>query len=88
VSFRKEDIEAGRALYNYGSQTIKSSEDMHGTSIFAKDENGDVFHTYSTYGRGDEVLMGAFAWLDLTPKGRNEGEGVMTWLKLHDEYSD
>jgi predicted dithiol-disulfide oxidoreductase (DUF899 family) len=86
VSFRKEDIEAGRATYNYGSQTIKSSEDMHGTSIFARTAGGDIFHTYSTYGRGDEVLMGAFAWLDLTPKGRNESGGIMSWLKLHDEY--
>jgi predicted dithiol-disulfide oxidoreductase (DUF899 family) len=86
VSFRKEDIEAGRALYNYGSQTIKSSEDMHGTSIFAKDAAGDIHHTYSTYGRGDEVLMGAFAWLDLSPKGRNEAGGIMSWLRLHDEY--
>jgi predicted dithiol-disulfide oxidoreductase (DUF899 family) len=88
VSFKKDDIEAGRALYNYGSQTIKSSEDMHGTSIFAKNDTGDIFHTYSTYGRGDEVLMGAFAWLDLTPKGRNESDGIMSWLKLHDEYGD
>jgi predicted dithiol-disulfide oxidoreductase (DUF899 family) len=84
VSFRKEDIAAGRAIYNYGTP-IKSSEDMHGTSIFAKDAAGEVFHTYSTYHRGDEVLMGAFAWLDLTPKGRNEN-GTMSWLKLHDEY--
>jgi predicted dithiol-disulfide oxidoreductase (DUF899 family) len=88
VSFKKEDIEAGRALYNYGSQTIKNSEDMHGTSIFARNDTGDIFHTYSTYGRGDEVLMGAFAWLDLTPKGRNESDGIMSWLKLHDEYGD
>jgi predicted dithiol-disulfide oxidoreductase (DUF899 family) len=86
VSFKKEDIAAGRAVYNYGTQPIKSSEDMHGTSIFARDEKGGIFHTYSTYGRGDEVLMGAFAWLDLTPKGRNEGDGVMSWLRLHDEY--
>jgi predicted dithiol-disulfide oxidoreductase (DUF899 family) len=85
VSFRKEDLAAGRAIYNYGT-VIKNSEDMHGTSIFARDANGDVFHTYSTYHRGDEVLMGAFTWLDLTPKGRNEAEGVMSWLKLHDEY--
>jgi predicted dithiol-disulfide oxidoreductase (DUF899 family) len=88
VSFRKDDIAAGRALYNYGSQAIKSSEDMHGTSIFARGESGDIFHTYSTYARGDEVLMGAFAWLDLTPKGRNEADGIMSWLKLHDEYGD
>jgi predicted dithiol-disulfide oxidoreductase (DUF899 family) len=59
---------------------------MHGTSIFARDESGDIFHTYSTYGRGDEVLMGAFAWLDLTLKGRNEADGVMSWVTLHDEY--
>ena len=85
VSFKKEDIAAGRAVYNYGTP-IKSSEDMHGTSIFARNEKGEVFHTYSTYHRGDEVLIGAFAWLDLTPKGRNEAGGTMSWVKLHDEY--
>jgi predicted dithiol-disulfide oxidoreductase (DUF899 family) len=85
VSFRKADLAAGRAIYNYGT-VIKNSEDMHGTSIFARDESGDVFHTYSTYHRGDEVLMGAFAWLDLAPKGRNEADGVMSWVRLHDEY--
>jgi predicted dithiol-disulfide oxidoreductase (DUF899 family) len=85
VSFKKADIAAGRAIYNYGTP-IKSSEDMHGTSVFARDESGNVFHTYSTYHRGDEVLIGAFSWLDLAPKGRNEGDGVMSWVKLHDEY--
>jgi predicted dithiol-disulfide oxidoreductase (DUF899 family) len=85
VSFKKEDMASGRAIYNYGTP-IKSSEDMHGTSIFAKNDKGDVFHTYSTYHRGDEVLIGAFAWLDLTPKGRNETGGTMSWVKLHDEY--
>jgi predicted dithiol-disulfide oxidoreductase (DUF899 family) len=88
VSFRKEDITAGRAVYNFGSQTIKSSEDMHGTSIFAKNDSGEIFHTYSTYARGDEVLMGALAWLDLAPKGRNEAGGPMSWVKLHDEYGN
>ncbi len=85
VSFKKEDIAAGRAIYNYGTP-IKSSEDMHGTSIFARNERGDIFHTYSTYARGDEVLMGAFMWLDLAPKGRNEDGGVKSWVKLNDEY--
>jgi predicted dithiol-disulfide oxidoreductase (DUF899 family) len=85
VSFTKEDIAAGRAIYNYGTP-IKSSEDMHGTSIFARNEGGEVFHTYSTYHRGDEVLIGAFAWLDLAPKGRNETGGTMSWVKLHDQY--
>ena len=85
VSFKEEDIASGRAIYNYGTP-IKSSQDMHGTSIFARNEAGEVFHTYSTYHRGDEVLIGAFAWLDLAPKGRNEAGGTMSWVKLHDEY--
>lgn len=84
VSFRKEDLAAGRAIYNYGTP-VQTSEDLHGTSIFAKDGKGNIYHTYSTYHRGDEVLIGAFAWLDLTPKGRNEA-GTMSWVKLHDEY--
>ena len=46
--------------------------DAHGTSIFAKDDDGNVFHTYSTYARGDEPMIGAFTWLDLAPKGRTE----------------
>ncbi len=88
VSFKKDDIVAGRALYNFGSQPIEKSEDMHGTSIFAKDADGAVYHTYSTYARGDEVMLGAFAWLDLTPKGRNETGGTMSWVRRHDEYDD
>lgn len=86
VSFKKEDLAAGRAIYNYGTP-IKSSEDMFGTSIFARDGSGDIFHTYSTYHRGNELLMGAFMWLDLVPKGRNEADGVMSWVKLNDEYT-
>jgi predicted dithiol-disulfide oxidoreductase (DUF899 family) len=86
VSFTREDIAAGRAVYNYGTP-IKSSEDMFGTSIFARNARGDIFHTYSTYHRGAELLLGAFNWLDLTPKGRNEADGVMSWVKLHDEYA-
>jgi predicted dithiol-disulfide oxidoreductase (DUF899 family) len=85
VSFRKSDLAEGRAIYNYGTP-IKSSEDAHGTSIFAKDGTGAVFHTYSTFARGAEMLLGAFNWLDLTPKGRNEAGGTMSWVKLHDEY--
>ena len=84
VSFTPEDREAGRAIYNYGT-VIRNSSDMFGTSIFAKDESGDIFHTYSTYHRGNELQIGAFNWLDLTPKGRNE-TGTMSWVRLHDEY--
>ncbi|MYZ50462.1 DUF899 domain-containing protein [Propylenella binzhouense] len=85
VSFTPEDRAAGRAIYNYGT-VIRNSPDMFGTSIFVKDEKGDIFHTYSTYHRGTELLMGAFNWLDLTPKGRSETGGTMDWVRLHDEY--
>jgi predicted dithiol-disulfide oxidoreductase (DUF899 family) len=71
VSFRKEDIAAGRAIFNYGTR-IKSSEDMMGASIFARNAGGEIFHTYSAHARGIENLMGAFMWLDLTPKGRHQ----------------
>lgn len=85
VSFTKEDRADGSASYNYGKAKIESSPDMFGVSIFAKDSSGTIYHTYSTYHRGPELLIGAFNWLDLTPKGRNE-DGIMSWVKLHDEY--
>jgi predicted dithiol-disulfide oxidoreductase (DUF899 family) len=84
VSFTPEDRAAGRAIYNYGT-IIRNSPDMFGTSIFTKDDAGLVYHTYSTYHRGNELQMGAFNWLDLTPKGRNETD-TMNWVRLHDEY--
>ena len=87
VSFTQEDIAAGRAFYNYDTP-IRESEDMHGTSIFAKDKDGSLYHTYSTYGRGSELQLGAFMWLDLTPKGRNERDGTMDWVRRRDEYPD
>jgi predicted dithiol-disulfide oxidoreductase (DUF899 family) len=85
VSFKPEDIAAGRAIYNYGT-VIRNSQDMFGTSIFVKDEAGAIFHTYSTYHRGNELLMGAFNWLDLVPEGRHESAGTMNWVRRHDEY--
>ncbi|MBN9507712.1 MAG: DUF899 domain-containing protein [Alphaproteobacteria bacterium] len=85
VAFTPEDIAAGRAIYNYGT-VIQRSQDLFGTSIFVKDDGGAIFHTYSTYHRGAELLMGAFNWLDLVPKGRNENKGTMAWVRLHDEY--
>lgn len=86
VSFTAEKREAGNALYNYGLTTIHRSADMFGVSVFAKNAAGEIFHSYSTYHRGTELLMGAMNWLDLTPKGRNEAGGTMSWVRLHDEY--
>ncbi|HEX3864429.1 MAG TPA: DUF899 family protein [Stellaceae bacterium] len=90
VSFKKEDIAAGRAIFNYGT-LIKNSEDMMGTSIFAPNESGDIFHTYSTFARGIENLMGAFMWLDLTPNGRHEfddGHSRLSENELRDARHD
>jgi predicted dithiol-disulfide oxidoreductase (DUF899 family) len=89
VSFTKEDLSKGKIYYNY--QTIDDEkylfDELPGLSVFYKDENGDVFHTYSSYARGNEEVIGAFIYLDLTPKGRNEKE-IMDWVRRHDEYED
>ena len=85
VSFSKDEMAEGEVNYNYTKQEFPS-EEAPGLSVFYKGANGDVFHTYSTYHRGTELLMGAFNWLDLAPKGRNEIGGTMSWVRLHDQY--
>lgn len=87
VAWTPEQIASGDAPYNYGTVNAPI-EDLHGNSVFVKDEDGIVYHSYSAFARGAEGLCGAFAWLDMTPKGRNEGDGIMNWLRLHDEYAD
>jgi predicted dithiol-disulfide oxidoreductase (DUF899 family) len=86
ASFTPEQVASGSTGYNYGT-TPYAAEDIHGSSVFARNDAGEVFHTYSTYARGDEALLGTFAFLDLVPKGRNE-QGTMSWVRLHDEYED
>ncbi|HXZ88545.1 MAG TPA: thioredoxin family protein [Candidatus Binataceae bacterium] len=90
VSFRKEDVAKGEVYYNY--EKLKTTmEDLHGTSVFIKDESGAIFHTYSSYGRGDERGLGAYMFLDMTPKGRNEtgpNKNLTDWVKRHDEYGN
>jgi predicted dithiol-disulfide oxidoreductase (DUF899 family) len=87
VSFTKEDEEKGTAYYNYTTQEFISDE-LPGLSVFYKDEDGDVFHTYSTYGRGLDILVGTYNFLDLVPKGRDEDhlDFTMEWVRRHDEY--
>ena len=79
VSFTPEEVAKGKIDYNYGKWPL-SGEEWPGISVFYKDEAGDVFHTYSTYGRGVEVMMGTYRMLDLTPKGRDEPRRPTTWL--------
>jgi predicted dithiol-disulfide oxidoreductase (DUF899 family) len=54
--------------------------------VFTKDERGGIFHTYSSYARGGDLLIGAYNYLDLTPKGRNEESELRGWVHRHDEY--
>jgi predicted dithiol-disulfide oxidoreductase (DUF899 family) len=85
VSFTPEEVASGSVTYNY--QTIEPwGEDAHGISVFFRDTRGDIFHTYSSYGRGGEVLLGTYAVLDMTPKGRNEDGSMAGWVKRHDRY--
>jgi predicted dithiol-disulfide oxidoreductase (DUF899 family) len=89
VSFTKEDQAAGKVYYNY-HDTEFPSEEAPGASVFYKDASGGIFHTYSTYGRGLDILIGAYNFLDLAPKGRDE-EGLkhtMAWVRHHDKYVD
>ena len=86
VSFTPDEEAKGQVYYNYGMQPFEC-EELPGISVFYKDHAGDVFHTYSTYRRGVEVMMGTYNLLDLTPKGRDEGDGPgMQWVRHHDRY--
>jgi predicted dithiol-disulfide oxidoreductase (DUF899 family) len=89
VSFGPKDEAHGKVDYNYETQNFVSDE-MPGASVFHKDKNGAVFHTYSAYARGLDILIGAYNFLDLTPKGRDEAElpWTMAWVRRHDEYED
>jgi predicted dithiol-disulfide oxidoreductase (DUF899 family) len=83
VSFTEQDKD--KVVYNYEQQPF-GSEELPGISVFYQDDAGRVFHTYSTYGRGVEAMMGTYNLLDLTPKGRDESEGGMAWVRHHDRY--
>jgi predicted dithiol-disulfide oxidoreductase (DUF899 family) len=87
VSFTPEQTATGEIDYNYG-EWPHVGEEWPGVSVFHKVDAGDVFHTYSTYGRGVEVMMGTYRLLDLTPKGRDEREVAhkMEWVRHHDRY--
>ena len=87
VSATDEEQKKGKVYYNYAPKEL-FSEEMPGLSVFYKHENGDVFHTYSTYSRGLDHLIGTYNFLDLVPKGRDEDhlDFTMDWVRRHDEY--
>jgi predicted dithiol-disulfide oxidoreductase (DUF899 family) len=86
VSFSKDELAAGAVDYNYAKSKFPS-EEAPGLSTFIKD-GGAVFHTYSTYGRGLDIIIGTYNMLDLAPKGRDEDAlpWSMSWVRRHDEY--
>jgi predicted dithiol-disulfide oxidoreductase (DUF899 family) len=87
VSFTPEEMAEGTVYYNYGQRPFPV-EEAPGVSVFARNDAGTIYHTYSTYGRGVEFIMGTYHILDLTPKGRDEdGQAYgMEWLRHHDRY--
>jgi predicted dithiol-disulfide oxidoreductase (DUF899 family) len=89
VSFSAEELASGAVDYNYATGPFPL-EEAPGLSVFSKDAAGDVCHTYSSYGRGLDPLIGAYQLLDLVPKGRDEAELTfpMSWVRRHDQYGD
>jgi predicted dithiol-disulfide oxidoreductase (DUF899 family) len=87
VSFTAEELKDGKVDYNFQPVQFPTSE-APGVSVFYKDESGAIFHTYSCYSRGIDILNGAYHYLDLLPKGRDESalKYSMAWLRHHDKY--
>lgn len=87
VSFAPEDLAGGRAIYNYAATKMNMPE-LPGISVYFNDAEGNVFHTYSCYARGLDMLNTAYHYLDLVPKGRDEAglPHTMAWVRLRDEH--
>ncbi len=87
ASFTPQEVESGAAFYNYSKLDVGVS-DREGVSVFYRDPSGAVFHTYSSYARGIDMLNTAYHYLDLAPKGRDEDglEFTQSWVRYHDKY--
>ena len=89
VSFDKDDVSKGKVYYNFEMQD-PFGEEMPGVSVFYKEANGDIFHTYSSYARGGESFISTYSFLDIAPKGRNETgprHDLSDWVRHHDRYN-
>jgi predicted dithiol-disulfide oxidoreductase (DUF899 family) len=89
ASFTPEQMAKGKVEYNFDLVEFPSAE-APGTSVFYKDKDGNIFHTYSAYARGTETVLNAYNYLDLVPKGRDEDNlpFTMSWLRHHDRYEN
>jgi predicted dithiol-disulfide oxidoreductase (DUF899 family) len=92
VSFPKDRVKDGKIVYNFETtDAMEDTEELPGISVFYKDEQKQIFHTYSSFGRGGEALLGSYGFLDMTPKGRNENGpnfNLGDWVERHDQYPD
>ena len=89
VSFTTDEMTRGKVYYNFEMNEFPS-EEAPGITVFYKNRTGDIFHTYSSYARGTETVVGTYNYLDLVPKGRDE-DGLaftMSWVRHHDRYGD
>lgn len=90
ASFTKDDLTKGKTYYNYALRESQSEGEAPGASVFYKDEAGNIFHLYSAYARGLDMLVGAYNYLDLAPKDRDEDAlaFTMAWVRHHDRYGN
>ena len=88
VSFTDQELQSEQTVYNYNRKPYPIRE-LPGLSVFFKDDNGDIFHTYSTYARGLDIFLTVYNLLDTVPKGRDEEDAPgMSWVRHHDRYDD
>ncbi|MEP6830005.1 MAG: thioredoxin family protein [Rhizomicrobium sp.] len=86
VSFTKEELAEGNVDYNFSRvPSDRANDELPGLSAFFKNKNGEIFHTYSSYARGAEEIIGTLMILDRAPLGRNEA-GTLSFVRRHDEY--
>ncbi len=88
VSFTDAERATGKVDYNYGMFPWSVMSEAPGISVFLKGDDGRIFHTYSTYARGLDMLNVAYHYMDLAPKGRDEGDFGQRWVRRRDEYQD
>jgi predicted dithiol-disulfide oxidoreductase (DUF899 family) len=88
VSYTQQELTSGLAVYNYDRKPYPITE-LPGMSVFFRDDEGNIFHTYSTYARGLDIFLTTYHLLDIVPKGRDEEDSPgMSWLRHHDRYED
>jgi predicted dithiol-disulfide oxidoreductase (DUF899 family) len=85
AQFTQQEVDEKRAFFNYTVQDPYDTQ-REGISVFYKDGDGTIYHTYSTFARGIDIVNGAYNFIDMTPKGRDEGEIPQRWVRRHDEY--